>query len=188
MGAFLAGYAAGVDAPLSNCWRDLATTYPDAPVLLSRREDAEVWYRSMAATVLSRTRELLAKDDGDPMVPHFGVIFREVFTDIDDRDQCIAGYERWLASVRAVVDPARLIEWQPGDGWHQSATPWACPSRTGRFPMRTALLTMHCARRCAPARTRHVSRQAVLTYKVRPSRASGPGNDVPGICDTVHLR
>ncbi len=32
---FLADYAAGVDAPFSNCWRDLAAAYPDAPVLLS---------------------------------------------------------------------------------------------------------------------------------------------------------
>nr|WP_238341675.1 sulfotransferase family protein [Actinopolymorpha rutila] len=116
-GDFLAGYAAGVDAPFSNCWRDLAAAYPDAPVLLSHRCDPKVWYRSMAATVLPRTRELLAKDDGDPMVPLFQVIFREVFTDIDDPDEAMAGYERWLGEVRAEVDPKRLIEWQPGDGW-----------------------------------------------------------------------
>src|SRR5919107_2392400 len=56
---FLAGYAAGVDAPFSNCWRDLAVAYPDAPVLLSHRGSADVWHRSMAATVLPRTREML---------------------------------------------------------------------------------------------------------------------------------
>jgi hypothetical protein len=50
--SFLAGYAAGVDVPFSNCWRDLAAAYPDAPALLSHRGSAEVWYRSMAATVL----------------------------------------------------------------------------------------------------------------------------------------
>src|SRR5687768_15159448 len=65
---FLAGYSGGVDAPFSNCWRDLADAYPDAPVLLSHRGDAEVWYRSMEATVLPRTREMLARDAEDPMV------------------------------------------------------------------------------------------------------------------------
>jgi Sulfotransferase domain len=114
---FLAGYAAGVDAPFSNCWRDLAAAFPDAPVLLSHRGDPEVWFRSMAATVLPRTREMLARDDDDPMVALFRVIFRGVFEDADDADDVMAGYERWLADVRAEVPPERLVEWQPGDGW-----------------------------------------------------------------------
>ena len=116
-GAFLAGYAAGVDAPFSNCWHDLADAYPAAPVLLSHRGDPAVWYRSMAATVLPRTREMLAKDDDDPMGPLFGVVFRDIFTDIDDRDGVMAGYQRWLDEVRAEVASERLIDWQPGDGW-----------------------------------------------------------------------
>lgn len=114
---FLAGYAAGVDAPFSNCWRDLAAAYPDAPVLLSHRGDPEEWYRSMEATVLPRTREMLRRQDADPMVPLFRVIFRDLFTDIDDRDEAMAGYQRWLGEVRAEVAPSRLIDWQPGDGW-----------------------------------------------------------------------
>ncbi len=114
---FLAGYAAGVDAPFSNCWRDLAMAYPDAPVLLSSRGTAEVWHRSMDATVLTRTRELLSRDNDDPMVPLFRVIFANLGTDIDDREDLMAGYERWLQEVRAEVAPDRLVDWQPGDGW-----------------------------------------------------------------------
>ena len=114
---FLAGYVAGVDAPFSNCWRELATAYPDAPVLLSRRSSAEVWHRSMDATVLPRTREMLSRDDDDPMVPLFRVLFADLGTDIDDREDLMAGYERWLEEVRAEVAPDRLVEWQPGDGW-----------------------------------------------------------------------
>lgn len=114
---FLAGYAAGVDAPFSNCWRDLAAAFPGAPVLLSHRGDPEIWYRSMEATVLPRTREMLAKSAEDPMAPLFGVIFSGVFTDVKDRDQIIAGYERWLSEVREQIEPDRLVEWRPGDGW-----------------------------------------------------------------------
>lgn len=114
---FLAGYVAGVDAPFSNCWRELATAYPDVPVLLSRRSSAEVWHRSMDATVLPRTREMLSRDNDDPMVPLFRVIFAALGNDIDDREELMAGYERWLNEVRAGVAPDRLVEWQPGDGW-----------------------------------------------------------------------
>lgn len=132
--AFLAGYAAGVDAPFSNCWRDLAAAYPDAPVLLSHRGDPEVWYRSMEATVLPRTREMLTKQDDDPMVPLFGVIFRGLFTDIDDRDEAMVGYERWMDDVRAEVAPERLVEWQPGDGWGPICRALGVPVQDWPFP------------------------------------------------------
>lgn len=131
---FLAGYAAGVDAPFSNCWRDLAAAYPDAPVLLSHRGDPEVWYRSMEATVLPRTREMLAKGPEDPLVPLFGVIFSGVFTDIDDRDQIIAGYERWLNDVREQIEPGRLVEWRPGDGWEPICSALGVPVPERSFP------------------------------------------------------
>lgn len=131
---FLAGYAAGVDAPFSNCWRELAAAYPDAPVLLSRRADREVWYRSMEATVLPRMREMLAKDDADPMVTLFRVIFRDLFTDADDRDEAMAGYERWLDEVRAEIAPDRLIEWQPGDGWDPICRALGMPVPDRPFP------------------------------------------------------
>jgi hypothetical protein len=131
---FLAGYAAGVDAPFSNCWRDLAAAYPDAPVLLSHRGDAEVWYRSMEATVLPRTREMRAKGAEDPMVPLFRVIFNGVFTDIDDRDQVIVGYNRWLSEVRAHIEPDRLVEWRPGAGWEPICRALAVPVPERPFP------------------------------------------------------
>jgi hypothetical protein len=115
---FLTGYAAGVDVPFSTCWRNLAAAYPDAPVLLSHRSSAAVWYRSMAATVLVRTRAMLAKDDdADPMVRLFRVMFEGIFTDLDDPEDLKAGYERHLEQVRAEIDPERLVEWQPRDGW-----------------------------------------------------------------------
>src|SRR3954469_23400933 len=60
---------------------------------------------------------MLAKGPEDPLVPQFGVLLNDVFTDIDDRDQIIAGYERWLRGVREKVDPDRLVEWKPGEGW-----------------------------------------------------------------------
>ncbi len=131
---FLAGYAAGVDAPFSSCWRDLATAYPDAPVLLSRRGTAEVWHRSMEATVLPRTREMLSRENDDPMVPLFRVIFAELSSDIEDREAMMAGYERRLQEVRAEIAPDRLVDWQPGDGWDPICRALGVPVPNLPFP------------------------------------------------------
>ncbi len=131
---FLAGYAAGVDAPFSSCWRDLATAYPDAPVLLSRRGTAEVWQRSMEATVLPRTREMLSRENDDPMVPLFRVIFAELSSDIEDREAMMAGYERRLQEVRAEIAPDRLVDWQPGDGWDPICRALGVPVPNRPFP------------------------------------------------------
>lgn len=131
---FLAGYAAGVDAPFSNCWRDLAAAYPNAPVLLSYRADREVWHRSMEATVLPRMREMLTKDGDDPVAPLFRAIFDDLFTDADDREEVMAGYERWLGEVRAEINPERLVEWQPRDGWEPICSALGRPVPTRPFP------------------------------------------------------
>jgi hypothetical protein len=132
---FLAGYVAGVDTPFSTCWRQLAAAYPDAPVLLSHRGSAEEWHRSMDVTVLARTREMLAKDDDtDPMVPLFRAMFDDVFTDLDDPSDVMAGYERRLAEVRAEIAPERLVEWQPADGWEPICRALGVPVPDQPFP------------------------------------------------------
>jgi hypothetical protein len=131
---FLSGYAAGVDAPFSNCWRDLAAAYPDAPVLLSHRGSAQVWYRSMAATVLPRTREILTRGEQDPLVPLFRVLFADLCSDPDDPEDAMAGYERWLDDVRAAVPPTRLVEWQPSDGWEPICRALRVPVPDSLFP------------------------------------------------------
>lgn len=47
--AFLAGYAAGVDWPISRFWREPSVLYPDAIVLLSSRESpVRLWCRAAA--------------------------------------------------------------------------------------------------------------------------------------------
>src|SRR5437870_11579597 len=50
--AFLAGYVATLDWPACRFWRELATAYPDAPVLLSTRSTAEAWWASMEQPIV----------------------------------------------------------------------------------------------------------------------------------------
>lgn len=132
---FLAGYAAGVDAPFSSCWRELAAAYPDAPVLLSHRGSATIWYRSMESTVLARTREIQAMDDdADPMVAMFRSMFDDDFSDLDDPADVMAGYERRMAQVRAEIGPERLVEWQPAEGWEPLCRALGVPVPDRPFP------------------------------------------------------
>ncbi len=53
---FLAGYNAIVDYPGAAVWRELADAFPAAPVLLSTRSSADVWFESADATILASTR------------------------------------------------------------------------------------------------------------------------------------
>lgn len=148
---FFADYAAGVDWPVSWFWRDLTAAYPDALVLLSRRESAERWYQSMDRTLLQGVRRL-ASADGDAtgnlppilatatpeqaraMQEMIRALFGGVFDDLDDRDKVIAAYDRHLAEVRATVPAHRLLEWQPADGWEPLCAALDLPIPDEPFP------------------------------------------------------
>src|SRR3954454_9880225 len=100
---------------------------------------------------------MLAKGPEDPLVPQVGVLFNDVFTDIDDFDQFIAGYERWLRVVREKVDPDRLVERKPGEGWEPICRALGLPVPNRPFLTRTAPRRTWCARTNDLARTRRES-------------------------------
>lgn len=115
--AVLAEFSAIVDFPGSFFWRELADTYPDAPVLLSTRP-AKEWYRSASNTIF-----LAGGQDGlppemqgwmDAMTRGFATRFSDQLT---NEAAMIDAYERHNAAVRAEIAPDRLIDWTPNDGW-----------------------------------------------------------------------
>jgi len=118
-GPVLAGYGAIVDWPGAAVWRSLAAAYPDAIVLLSTREDAATWLRSARATIMGNGPENKLEDD--PSLPGFVPMVRDMFASFDpnwrDDDAAMAAYDRHNEAVRRDVPAARLLEWQPGDGW-----------------------------------------------------------------------
>ena len=115
----LGGYAAIVDWPGAGVWRQLAARSPDAIVLLSTRRDAATWLKSARATILDNGPENKLEDD--PSMPGFAPMIRAMFAAWEpnwrDDAAAMAAYERHNAEVRAKVPAARLVEWQPGDGW-----------------------------------------------------------------------
>jgi hypothetical protein len=112
--AILAGYSTAVDWPAAAFWRELSDEHPDAKILLSFR-DPEDWWASASATIF-RFRQ------GPPEMDAFFAMVQALFenrfvADIDDKDACIAAYNRLNDEVRKNADPNRLVEWSPGDGW-----------------------------------------------------------------------
>jgi hypothetical protein len=108
----LEGYGAAVDWPASAFWEEIADAFPEATILLSVR-DPESWWRSASRTIFPST----LKQEG-PWRDMIEALFASRFTDaITDREACIEAYERHVAHARAAIPPARLLEWQAGDGW-----------------------------------------------------------------------
>lgn len=128
------GYAAAVDWPASLFWEPIAAAYPDAVVLLSRRDSTDTWLDSMAATVLPVARACAPADwtGGRDLA-----VMMERFAGTaawDDPDLLRVRHDQWLESVRRAADPARLVEWQPGDGWAPLCAALGLPVPDEPFP------------------------------------------------------
>ena len=111
------GCAAAVDWPASAFWREIGAAHPDAVLVLSVRDSAQVWWESMDATVLPAARAELAADwsAGHDLSRLF-----ERFTGTprwDDPALLCRAYDAHLADVRATAPAGRLVEWRAQDGW-----------------------------------------------------------------------
>jgi len=109
------GFGAAVDWPASSFWSELIIRDPDALVLLSRRADAETWWKSIDQTVWEGMRRDTGFDAWDDMVG--GLTARFGVVDLHSREQAIEAYEAHNQAVRDNVPAGRLLEWQPADGW-----------------------------------------------------------------------
>jgi len=114
--ALFADFDATVDWPSAGFWKPIADAFPDAPVLLSTRVDGPTWWRSASRTIFDTSAPTPPEMEAHRTMWH--AVAGNTFTpDWADEAAAIEAYERHNAEVRATVDPARLVEWQPGDGW-----------------------------------------------------------------------
>ncbi|HUS42905.1 MAG TPA: sulfotransferase [Ilumatobacteraceae bacterium] len=127
----LAGYSAIVDYPGAAVWRELATAFPDAPVLLSTRESADEWWQSASNTILARRTDETVDDHRRMIDALFG---RSIGVDVTDRHAVIAAYDAHNAAVRSEIPPERLFEYQPGDGWAPLCAALDLPEPDEPFP------------------------------------------------------
>jgi hypothetical protein len=129
--ALLSGYAAAVDWPASAYWLELSEAFPDALVLLSVR-DSETWWQSAHSTIFQAIPSLSHESEWFQMVKTMMV---NRFTGaLEDREACIAAFERHNAQVRATVPRERLLEWRATDGWEPICAALGLPVPEEPFP------------------------------------------------------
>ncbi len=135
--ALLDEYVASVDWPASAFWRELSAANPEAIVLLSTRDSPEQWWASMERTIVPTMKESVRA--GETMLARH----REMVTELLDRrftpdwenpGAAMAAYERHNEDVRRSVDPLRLVEWRPCDGWEPICAALAMPVPQEPFP------------------------------------------------------
>jgi len=128
------GYVAVLDWPASAFWRELSAAFPDVPVILSVRDNAELWWQSCDATFLPFARMALAPDwdHGTGLVD-----LLECLTgtkDWNDPATLMAAYERHNAEVRESIPASRLLEWNPAQGWEPICQTLRLPVPDMPFP------------------------------------------------------
>jgi hypothetical protein len=114
---FFSDFGAVVDWPAAAFYAEIAEAFPDAPVLLSTRADPRIWWESASETIFA-----VLRDGPPPGMEAWYEMWRAVMdarfpVDVSDAGLAMAAYERHNEAVRATIDPYRLFEWQPGDGW-----------------------------------------------------------------------
>ena len=120
LGSLFDGYQAAVDWPACAFWKELAEANPDAVILLSTRDSPERWWASMEGTIVPTLKSSVGDDE--PALARHRAMVRELLSrrftqDWQDGEAAMAAYERHNEEVRRSADPARLVEWRPGDGW-----------------------------------------------------------------------
>jgi hypothetical protein len=133
--SFLADYDAAVDWPAAAFWSELADTFPDAMVLLSVRDDADAWWRSASRTIF----EAIPRLAEDPTIGAQPAMITDLlasrFTpNWQDEREAKAAYIRHNETVRTSVDPERLVEWRPADGWEPICVALGLPVPDEPFP------------------------------------------------------
>ena len=118
--AFLGDWGATVDWPSCNLWREQLAAFPDAKVILSKRDPAR-WYASVMNTIYPSSQAAMRSDDARASA--FGtwaneIIWERVFGGrMDDEAHVLSVLAAHEAAVRAEVPSDRLLEFSPGDGW-----------------------------------------------------------------------
>ena len=109
-----AGYRSTVDWPGATFYKTLADAYPEAKVILTKR-DPEAWCASIQATIFSRPIRDDTDDDWQRMV--LKVIADLFDRQMTDKAKLIDVYNRHNEEVRQTIAPERLLVYEVSEGW-----------------------------------------------------------------------
>lgn len=131
-------YRATVDWPGCHFYHELAQRYPQAKVILSKR-DPERWYESMSETIL-KAMEQMAPEAGQewpsdhPMRFAGTIIVQGTFGGDFSKDNVIAAFERHNAEVQRRVPADRLLVFEAKQGWEPLCAYLGVPVPDDPFP------------------------------------------------------
>ena len=114
------GYRASVDWPGCSFWRELATSHPDARVILTLR-DSERWYDSVRDTIYATMVQ--PPDGAEPVVLAQASMARKLVLEqtfggrFEDRAHAIGVYEAHNRRVQEAIAPERLLVYAVAEGW-----------------------------------------------------------------------
>lgn len=120
------GFHSALDGPVNIYFEDLARLYPNAVVILTKREPKE-WYESAKRTIFlhsvgeSPSTGLWLLYTFNPIGALFqtmlGLVFHQVTPNPADEADTLARYSHWVERVRESVPQHRLLEFSVTDGW-----------------------------------------------------------------------
>lgn len=132
-----AGYRAQVDWPGARVWRELASHYPEARLILTVR-DPDEWYDSIEKTILPFISGRGSHNGDHPnAIAEMGhhLIVEQVFSGrLDDRQNAISVFRAHNEEVRSTIDPARLLVFDVADGWEPLCRFLSVPVPSISFP------------------------------------------------------
>ena len=128
--SFFSQWSAAVDWPAAAFWPEISANFPNALIILSKR-DPEEWWSSASNTIF----KVLRQAESSAWKEMVFEVLRSRFTvNITDKDECIAFYLDHYQSVLENVDPKRLLEWLPTDGWEPICKSLNVPIPNIEFP------------------------------------------------------
>ena len=114
------GYRAQADWPGARVWRELASHWPEAKVILTVR-DPDAWFDSVQATIAPflAARGLHPNDHANGIATMAqALIAEQVFDDrLNDRAHATRVFRDHVAAVQAEIAPDRLLVFNVREGW-----------------------------------------------------------------------
>jgi hypothetical protein len=124
------GYRSTVDWPNATYYADLAEAYPEAKVILTKR-DPEAWFKSTQATIFKRD-VTNPTNDFERMISK--VIGRLFDHRMHDPDHVISVFERHNAEVVRRIPAERLLVYEVAEGWAPLCAFLGVPVPEGGMP------------------------------------------------------
>ena len=130
--AVFKGFPATTDYPGCSFWRELATAYPQAKVILTVR-DADKWFESTQETIFNEAMNERIRSS--PLKPFFEKTVWKAFGDkVHDREFMTAEFERHNAEVQRSLPKQRVLVYEVKQGWEPLCEFLGVPAPASPFP------------------------------------------------------